>query len=146
MPHGTRTLNIMDIGRHLVEDDIASRLRRRGLIILISDLLVDAEATRLALRYLRHRGHEVLVFHLLDPGERELPGVGDARFVDPETNEELPVSVADLRTEYREAVNHALEEWKRTCAPLAIDYVLVPTDQPMVHALRAYLHKRERLG
>jgi uncharacterized protein (DUF58 family) len=126
--------------------DIASRLRRRGLIILISDLLVDPEATRLALRFLRHRGHEVLVFHLLDPGERELPGIGDARFVDPETDEELPVSVADLRTEYREAVRHALEEWQRSLTPLAIDYVLVPTDQPMVHALRAYLHKRERLG
>jgi uncharacterized protein (DUF58 family) len=103
-------------------------------------------ATRVALRFLRHRGHEVLVFHLLDPGERELPGIGDARFVDPETDEELPVSVADLRTEYREAVRRALEEWKQTLTPLAIDYVLVPTDQPMVHALRAYLHKRERLG
>lgn len=126
--------------------DIAARLRRRGLVILISDLLVDSEATRLALRFLRHRGHEVLVFHLLDPGERELPAIGDARFVDPETDEELPVSVADLRTEYREAVRHALEEWQRTLTPLGIDYVIVPTDQPMVHALRAYLHKRERLG
>ena len=126
--------------------DIAARLRRRGLVILISDLLVDSEATRLALRFLRHRGHEVLVFHLLDPGERELPGVGDARFVDPETDEELPVSVADLRTEYRQAVLRAIDEWKSTTAPLGIDYVVVQTDQPMVHALRAYLHKRERLG
>lgn len=126
--------------------DIAARLRRRGLVILISDLLVEPEATRLALKFLRHRGHEVLIFHLIDPGERELPGVGDARFVDPETGEELPVSVADLRIEYRAAVNHALAEWQRTSAPLGIDYVVVPTDQPMVHALRAYLHKRERLG
>src|SRR5688572_2243165 len=126
--------------------DIAARLRRRGLVILISDLLVDSDATKLALRFLRHRGHEVLVFHLLDPGERELPGIGDARFVDPETNEELPVSVADLRSEYREAVRQAIDEWKRSCAPLGIDYVLVETDQPMVHALRAYLHKREHLG
>jgi uncharacterized protein (DUF58 family) len=70
------------------------------------------EATRLALRFLRHRGHEVLVFHLLDPGERELPGVGDVRFVDPETDEELPVSAADVRREYREAVEHALAEWR----------------------------------
>lgn len=126
--------------------DIAGRLRRRGLVILISDLLVDPEQTRLALRFLRHRGHEVLVFHLLDPGERELPGMGDARFVDPETNEEIPVSVADLRTVYRDAVNRAIQEWQSSLAPLGIDYMLVPTDQPMVHALRAYLHKRERLG
>jgi uncharacterized protein (DUF58 family) len=126
--------------------DLAGRLRRRGLVVLISDLLVDPDATRLALRFLRHRGHEVIIFHLLDPGERELPAVGDVRFIDPETDEELPASAADVRREYREAVEHALAEWRRELAPQGIDYVLVGTDQPMTHALRAYLHKRERLG
>ncbi|MEO5509606.1 MAG: DUF58 domain-containing protein [Longimicrobiales bacterium] len=126
--------------------DLASRLRRRGLVVLISDLLVDQEATRTALSFLRHRGHEVLVFHLLDPGERDLPGMGEARFIDPETGEELPVSVADLRREYREAVEHALSEWRATLAAQHIDYMIVETDQPMVHALRKYLHKREHLG
>jgi uncharacterized protein (DUF58 family) len=126
--------------------DVAGRRRRRGLIILFSDLLVDPAATRLALRFLRHRGHEVLVFHLLDPGERELPGVGDARFVDPESGEELPVSVADLRSEYRAAVLEALNEWHVNLVPQQIDYVIVETDQPMALALRAYLRKREHLG
>jgi uncharacterized protein (DUF58 family) len=126
--------------------DLASRLRRRGLVILLSDLLVDPEATRLSLRFLRHRGHEVLVLHLLDPGERELPGVGEARFIDPETDEELPVSAADVRAEYRAAVQRALDEWRSYLAPLMIDYVVIGTDEPMGHALRAYLHKRERLG
>jgi uncharacterized protein (DUF58 family) len=126
--------------------DVAVRLRRRGLVILLSDLLVDAEGTRVALRFLRHMGHEVLVFHLLDPGERELPGIGDARFVDPESGEEVPISVADLRTEYRQAVTDAIREWRDTLVPQTIDYELVETDQPMALALRAYLHKRERLG
>jgi uncharacterized protein (DUF58 family) len=126
--------------------DLAGRLRRRGLVILISDLLVDVESARLALRFLRHRGHEVLVLHVIDPGERELPAVGEARFVDPETNEELPVSAADLRREYREAVEHALAEWQSELAPQGIDYVVVGTDEPLAHALLAYLHKRERLG
>jgi uncharacterized protein (DUF58 family) len=126
--------------------DVAGKLRRRGLVVLLSDLLVDPEATRLALRFLRHRGHEVLVFHLLDPGERELPGVGDARFVDPETGEEVPASAADLRQEYREAVARAIDEWRAALVPQGIDYVVVSTDQPMAHALRAYLGKRERLG
>ncbi len=126
--------------------DVAGRLRRRGLVILLSDLLVDPESTRVAVKFLRHRGHEVLVFHLLDPGERELPGVRDARFVDPETGEELPVSVADMRKEYREAVEHALKEWRETFVPQGVDYTVLETDQPLVHALRAYLHKRERLG
>lgn len=126
--------------------DVAGRLRRRGLVVLISDLLVDPETTRLALRFLRHRGHEVLVFHLMDPGERELPAVGDARFVDPETDDELPVSVADMRTEYREAVKSAIREWHDTLAPLSIDYNVLPTDQPLSGPLRMYLRKRERLG
>ena len=126
--------------------DIAGRLRRRGLVVLLSDLLVDPESTRLAIQFLRHRGHEVLVFHLLDPGERELPTVRDARFVDPETGEEIPVSVADLRVEYREAVTRALEEWRLALVPQGVDYTVVETDQPMVHALRAYMAKRERLG
>jgi uncharacterized protein (DUF58 family) len=126
--------------------DLAVRLRRRGLVILLSDLLVDPEETSVALRFLRHRGHEVLVFHLVDPGERELPATADARFFDPETNEEIQVSVADLREEYRRAVEHALMEWERSLKPFGIDYVVVDTDQPLSRALRAYLHKRERLG
>lgn len=126
--------------------DLAARLRRRGLVVLISDLLVDPDATRLALRFLRHRGHEVLVFHLLDPGERELPGVGDVRFVDPETDEELPVSAADVRREYGLAVERALDEWRRELVPQGIDYAVIGTDEPLAHALRAFLHKRERLG
>lgn len=126
--------------------DIAGRLPRRGLVVLCSDLLVDPESTRLALQFLRHRGHEVLVFHILDPGELELPGDRDARFVDPETGEELPVSVAHLRNEYREAVERAIEEWRRALVPLGIDYTLLETDQPLVHTLRTYLRKREKLG
>lgn len=126
--------------------DIAGRLTRRGLVVLVSDLLVDPEETRLALRFLKHRGHEVLVFHLLDPGERELPGVRDARFVDPETGEELPVSVADLRSEYRAAVERAIDEWRRALVPLGIDYTLIETDRPMAHAMRIYLNKRAKLG
>jgi uncharacterized protein (DUF58 family) len=126
--------------------DVATRLRRRGLVILLSDLLVDPEETVTALRFLRHRGHEVLVFHLLDPGERELPTAADARFVDPETGIELEVSVADVRTEYRDAVVHALNEWRSSLRPHGIEYEVVDTSQPLSLALRAYLRKRERLG
>jgi uncharacterized protein (DUF58 family) len=126
--------------------DVAGRLRRRGLVVLLSDLLVEPEGTRTALKFLRHRGHEVLVFHLLDPGERELPGVGDARFVDPETGEEIPASAADLHLDYRNAVTRALAEWRDALVPQGIDYNIVQTDQPMALALRAYLAKRERLG
>ncbi|MDX1567864.1 MAG: hypothetical protein R3223_08695, partial [Longimicrobiales bacterium] len=126
--------------------DVAIRLHRRGLVILFSDLLVDPEPTRTALRFLRHRGHEVLVFHLMDPGERELPPTGDARYFDPETDEELEVSVADLRTEYRTAVQEAIDEWERALRPHGIEYLVLDTSRPLSTALRQYLRKRERLG
>ncbi len=126
--------------------DVAMRLRRRGLVVLLSDLLVSRSETLTALKYLRHSGHEVLVFHLVDPGERELPHAPDARFYDPETDEELLVSVADIRAEYRKAVQEALEEWRVDLRPHGIDYEVADTDRSLSLALRAYLRKRERLG
>jgi uncharacterized protein (DUF58 family) len=126
--------------------DVAVRLRRRGLVIVLSDLLVDLEETRTALRFLRHRGHEVLVFHLLDPGERELPFASEGRFFDPESGEEMQVRVADLRDAYRRAVQEAVEEWETSLRPAGIDYQVVDTSQPFSVALRSYLHKRSRLG
>jgi len=126
--------------------DLAVRLRRSGLVVLFSDLLVRPDETLTALKFLRHHGHEVLVFHLIDPGERELPPASEARFFDPETDEELLVSVADIRSEYREAVNEALAEWLRKLRPHGIDYHVIDTDKPLSLALRAYLRKRERLG
>jgi uncharacterized protein (DUF58 family) len=126
--------------------DVAVRLRRRGLVVLLSDMLVARDETLTALKYLRHHGHEVLVFHILDPGERELPAASEVRFFDPESGRELLVSVADVRNEYREAVNEALHEWKRELKPQGIDYEVVQTDRPLGIALRAYLRKRERLG
>jgi uncharacterized protein (DUF58 family) len=126
--------------------DLAVRLTRQGLVVLISDLLVQREETLTALKFLRHHGHEVLVFHLLDPGERELPAASEARFFDPETDAELLVSVADIRAEYREAVRSALSEWQRDLRPHGVDYQVIDTDMPLSLALRAYLRKRERLG
>jgi uncharacterized protein (DUF58 family) len=126
--------------------DLAVRLRRRGLVILLSDLLVRPEETLTALKFLRHHGHEVLVFHLLDPGERELPRISEACFFDPETNDELLVSIPDIRIEYRAAVADALEEWQNNLRPCGIDYQVLETDQPLSSALRTYLRKRERLG
>jgi uncharacterized protein (DUF58 family) len=126
-------------------DELASLKRARGLVILVSDLLVAEDETRRALKRLRHQGHEVLVLHILDPGELDLPGIGDAIFVDPETNEEIAARSAELRSEYREAVNSAVEEWRRICGAQTIDYYLMATDQPLALCLGDYLHTRARL-
>ncbi len=126
--------------------DLAVRLSRRGLVVLLSDLLVERQETLTALKFLRHHGHEVLVFHILDPGERELPPTSEARFFDPETDDELLVSVPDVRAAYRAAVRDALAEWYRDLRPHGIDYEVVDTDRSLSPALRAYLRKRERLA
>jgi uncharacterized protein (DUF58 family) len=126
--------------------DVAIRLRRRGLVVVFSDMLVARGETLTALKYLRHHGHEVLVFHIIDPGERELPPESEVRFFDPESGRELLVSVADVRSQYRDAVDAALLEWRRELRPLGIDYEVVDTDRPLGAALRAYLRKRARLG
>lgn len=126
--------------------EVAVRLRRRGLVVVISDLLVD-EATLLhQLKQLRYRGHEVLVVHVLDPGERELPGTGDAIFVEPETGDEVAARSAELRSEYREAVDAAIDEWNRACGEHGVDYHTVTTDQPLGLTLAEYLHTRSRLS
>jgi uncharacterized protein (DUF58 family) len=126
--------------------DVAIRLRRRGLVVLLSDLLVEPETTRRALHYLRHRGHEVLLFHVMDPGERELPAGGDAVYFDPETGEELRTSSAALRHAYAEAVEGAIEGWRRDCRRMNADYHLCPTDAPLGPLLGEYLEKRARLA
>ena len=126
--------------------DVAQRLQRRGLVILISDLLVDPETTRTSLRFLRHRGHEVLIFHLLDPGELELPAAGEAIFFDPETGEELGTNSAALRRQYRDAVESAIAGWKKEAMRVGAEYAFVTTDTPLGLALRRFLRKRTRLG
>jgi len=124
----------------------ALRLRRKGLVVLVSDLLLEPELTIRALRFLRHRGHQVMVFHLLDPGERELEGAGNVRFRDPETGDELRVDVPEMRRDYRAAVDQAVDEWRRSLRPHGIDYHLLDTSLPLARALRLALDKRSRLG
>lgn len=126
--------------------EVALRMRRRGLVVLISDLLVDPDETLRALHFLRHRGHEVLVFHLMDPGERDLPQAGDAVFVDPEDRAELRTDSSALRPEYRRAVEEAVRVWRLECSRMGADYHLFTTDTPLGSVLGEYLEKRARLG
>ena len=126
--------------------EVALRMRRRGLVVLISDLLVHPAETVRALHFLRHRGHEVLVFHLMDPGERDLPQAGDAVFYDPEDESELRTDSAALRPEYRRAVQDAVQSWRLECRRMGADYHLFTTDTPLGTLLGEYLEKRSRLG
>ena len=115
---------------------VAQLLRRRGLVVMISDLLVDRERSLQAMRYLRHRGHQVTVFHVMDPAEQDLQGPAEARYVDPETGDSVVASIADLRRAYRSTVAGAVAAWRKACRGSGIGYHHVLTDTPFGHALR----------
>ena len=125
---------------------VTDLLKRRGMVLLVSDLLVDRELVLQALRYLRHRGHQVTVFHIMDPGEVELSGPPEARYVDPETGDSLVASAADLRHEYRATVERVVAAWRRACRGSGIGYHRITTDTPFGHALRRAAESRSRLG
>ena len=125
----------------------AARLSRRpGIVILISDLLMDVPAVDRAVRALRSAGHDVTVLHLMDPAERDLALAGDALFVDPESGVEVPASVSDVRDAYRATVEEAVAEWRATFAAAGAGYELVLTDTPFGVPLRRAFAAREGRG
>ena len=121
-------------------------LRRPGMVVLVSDLLVDVPPVEAAVRALRAAGHDVTVLHLMDPGERDLVSAGEALFVDPESGLETPAAVADVRAAYRATVETALAEWRGTLAAAGTGYATVMTDQPFGLPVRVAFGARERRG
>ena len=125
---------------------VTGLLRRRGLVVFVSDLLVERDLVLLALRYLRHRGHQVVVFHLMDPGELDLEAAGQARYVDLETAQGVVASPRDLRRAYRATVERVVAAWRRALRGSGIAYHHVSTATPFGHALRLAASRRARLG
>ena len=115
---------------------LTSLLVRRGLVVLVSDLLFDRELALTALRYLRHRGHHVIVLHLMDPAEAELSGAPEVRFRDPESAVSVVVRPRELARTYRETVRREITAWRTTCRRHGIAYHHVLTDLPFGMALR----------
>jgi uncharacterized protein (DUF58 family) len=125
--------------------ELAERIRRRGLILIISDLLDDPREVLLSLKHFRHKKHEVIVFHILDRFELDFPFERSAVFRDMETHEEIPVHPHHLRKEYKRTVRAFMDSYKRKCRENAIDYVPIDTSTPYGFVLSSYLAKRKRL-
>ncbi len=125
---------------------LAERVKRRGLIILVSDLFDDVDAVLRGLRHFRHKRNEVVVFHVLDAAEIRFDFPREAVFRDLETNEEMLVRPWELKDEYRRAVQGWIERYRRGCREIGVDYVPMSTETPFDTALLAYLEKRSRLG
>ena len=125
--------------------DLAERVRRRGLIIVISDLLADPAEVLRGLKHFRHRKHEVIVFHLLDHEELTFPFTRMTVFRDLETNERLSVDPNSIRREYLQAMREFLKEYKQGCYESNIDYLSVDPSVPFDLCLTSYLAKRQKV-
>ena len=129
-----------DLGSPLHE--LAESMPRRGLVILISDLIDDVEQMMNALMHFRFKGHEVLVFHIVDREELTFPFSETARFDDPETGERITVAPSAIRADYLAAVEEFMESIRTGCAKIQVDYERMETDRPLDFALFSYLSRR----
>jgi uncharacterized protein (DUF58 family) len=130
----------------LILHEMAERIKRRGLIILISDLFDEPAAVLSGLKHFRHRNHDVILFHLLDPMERTFNFKKDAIFVDLETDEEIPTQPWHILRDYQDKMDDFIKNYKNGCLENNIEYVLLDTSMPFDKALFQYLVKRKRIG
>lgn len=123
----------------------AEMVKRRGLVILLSDLLDEPRRVLAGLKHFRHRGHEVLVFHVLDPLERDLDLHREVQLEDLETGDRLRTQPWFIRREAGERVRAWIRELEGECRAHRIDYVPLATDMPFDLALRRVLDRRARM-
>ncbi len=125
--------------------ELAERIRRRGLIIIISDLWDDAGAVLAGLRHFRVRKHELILFHIFHPDEKNLNFPTPVRLRDLETGKEISVDPRVIRKDYERSFDQRAFDFQRGCAEGRIDYHPISTDAPFDQALFAYLERRRRL-
>ncbi|WP_339612539.1 DUF58 domain-containing protein [uncultured Rubinisphaera sp.] len=121
----------------------APMIRHKSLIMLFSDLLVDPEPVMHSLRMIRHAGHDVILFHVLDEAEVTFPFTGSVALRDPETNEEMKLDASGMRRDYLDAMQALRDQYKKDCQNMGIDYVPLDTSQRFDHALIEYLSQRQ---
>ena len=122
--------------------DLAERIKRRGLLIILSDLFDDPEEVLRGLQHFRHRKHEAVVFHILDRDELTFPFKDTSVFEGMEGEEAIMAEPNALRKEYLNAFSAYQERLKRGCRELDMDYHAFPTDEPVDSALSLYLAGR----
>jgi uncharacterized protein (DUF58 family) len=122
---------------------VASMIRHRGLVMLFSDLLGDPESILKSIHRLRHAGHDLIIFHILDEAEAEFPFHGMLRLEDNETNETLEVDADAIRADYLDEVANFRALYKQDCVRARIDYVPLHTGMPFDKALMSYLLTRQ---
>jgi len=125
--------------------EMAERIKRRGLIILISDLFDDPRKIISGLKHFRHRNHEVIVFQILDPREKDFGFTGEAIFEDMETGERITTLPWQIKKDYIREFTSTSERIAAECRQARVDYYLINSSTPFDKALYAFLSKREKL-
>ena len=133
-----------DLG--IVFNDLAERFKKRGVVVVLSDFFDDVPRIIAGLKHLRHRRHEVIVFHILDPAELDFPFRDTTLFKGMEGIADLLTEPHALRKAYQEELGDFLETLKKGCRMIDIDYVPLRTDQDLDVALSSYLAARANRG
>ena len=122
---------------------VASIVKHRSLLMLFSDLLIDADPVIESLHLLRHAGHDVIVFHVLDEAEVNFPFQGMVDLKDPESGESLIVDADGMRSDYLQTLEELRSRYRKECLSMGIDYVGLDTSMPFDKALIEYLSQRK---
>lgn len=130
-----------DVATSLVQ--IAAMLRHKSLVMVFSDLLDEPEPVIKALHRLRHGGHDVILFHILDEAEVRFPFEGMTEFIDPETQEHVPLDATNFKSDYLKTVEEFRRRFRQDCFNSGIDYVGLDTSTQFDKALVEYLHSRQ---
>jgi uncharacterized protein (DUF58 family) len=133
-----------DVGRSL--NQLAAMLKHASLVMVFSDLLAEPEPIIGALRQLRHGGHDVILFHILDEAEVAFPFSGLVELEEPETHARLEVDADSYRRDYLQEIEAFRELYRRECFQSRIDYVPLDTSMPFDRALTEYLLMRRSRG
>lgn len=125
---------------------VVDKIKRRGLVIIISDFFDDPDSVLSALKKFHYKKNEIIVFQILDPVEKSFAFGGDAIFVDSETREEMTSQPYQIQKAYQQSMEEFLNKIKNECLRFGIEYNLIDTNMPFDKALFSYFKKRSRLN
>src|SRR5262249_4656643 len=139
---GLKPAGQTDVARCLHQ--VASMIRGKSLVILFSDLLTEPGPVLQSVHHLRHRGHEVILFHILDEAEVHFPCEGVVEFEDVEDQKQITVDARGMRPDYLKGLEEFREMYRKECAKVNVDYVAIDTSVGFDKALMEYLIQRQR--
>ena len=151
--HLNTLLNTLDVKQpgndtkiETVLHEMAERINKRGLVVIISDLLDDPKSILNGLKHFRHKNQEVILFHILDRNELEFDFDSRTKFIDMESGAEITTDPWHIKTDYKNLILDLQKYYKSQCRHNNIDYVSLFTDDNLDKGLSEYFNKRQKLG